>query len=263
MQRDGTQRRGRHSERSRGAGDTSDGPTMRCSGRCCRSTTPNCPTTMPMDRRRDDLYAAGAAHLHLGRRRRPGRDPRARCSRRTSNATVGIRRVRCCSSSPTTSRSSSTPCGWCSIATTSASTCSCIRPCRSSATPTGSSPRSSDEPTRDERGRGVDADRTRPLLGRRPIDRSNVKSPPRSPRCTSSSTTSRRCRLGCSRWPMATRCVALARRRPPRAAGVGDLSAVDRRAGGRAGARARVGPRPAPPRCAARRHHGRPTEPRR
>ena len=62
------------------------------------------------------------------------------CCRRIATATAGSRRTRCSSSSPTTCRSSSTPCAWCSSARRSACTSSSTRCSPSAATTsTGSS----------------------------------------------------------------------------------------------------------------------------
>ena len=78
------------------------------------------------DRKIDDIYAVGVAHLDLGRGRRSARRSSG-SSRPTASVTVGSRRTRWCSWSPTTCRSSSTRCAWCSNATGSTSTCSSTR----------------------------------------------------------------------------------------------------------------------------------------
>ena len=86
------------------------------------------------DRKLDDIYAVAVAHLDLGSGAGAGRAGRARRVARARARRLAVRRTRCSSSSPTTCRSSSTRCGWCSTATASTSTCSSTRCSPSSAT---------------------------------------------------------------------------------------------------------------------------------
>ena len=124
-------------------------PTTRCSCGSCRSYYSELPADDVDDRKLDDIYAVAVAHLALGRVRAPRRLRGRGCCRPTAIATAGSPSTRCCSSSPTTCRSSSTRCGWCSSGAACASTCSCTRCCG---------------PFRDERR---PTRRRRPRLGRR------------------------------------------------------------------------------------------------
>ena len=137
-----TVRRGRRATPSpRPSGGCATSPpcasrTTRCSCGSCRRTTPSCrPTTSttassttstPSPSPTSHWAGSGAPGACVAEVLSPDRD-------RDGWQSPALGR---CSSSPTTCRSSSTRCGWCSSGAACASTCSCTRCCGPSATTT-------------------------------------------------------------------------------------------------------------------------------
>ena len=138
------------------------------------------------DRKLDDIYAVAVAHLALARVRAPGQSVVRVLSPDRERDGWESRRTRSCSSSPTTCRSSSTPCAWCSSATGSASTCwstRCCRVRRDDAHRLVDVASDSSGRRVGRRHRGVDADRDRPHRRRRRRGRWRTTSPPPSTTC--------------------------------------------------------------------------------